>query len=444
MWSAVYNSGIPQILSKSVFRAPRAVNTGRRVWFTVFFVLIAISSYAADWSTAERQLAHKIAAVTGPGAVAITIENRSSLGRRDSDAVQNGLRESLERLGLHFVNADQAAATIAVTLSENASSYVWVARIRQSEADAAVVMVSVPGTTGFSTASDSMPLTLRKSLIWMQDSPILDVAVLEENTVPTRIAVLDAQRVTLYRWQGAKWQPEVLADITHANPWPRDMRGRLIPAKDHLLDAYLPGVVCHSTNSSPLAMSCHEADDPWPLVAAGLNTSSVFPSAGSNANPQAVAPLSAFFAPMRNFFTGVLTPPQGKVSVSRFYSAAPLPRGRYTLWMFGGVDGQIHMVDGITDHVARSNWGSDITSVKTACGAGWQVLAPTSGEGGSDSVRAYEFPDRDPVAVTSVIDFPGPLTTLWTEAKGDTAIAIAKDQETGNYEAFRVAVACNQ
>jgi hypothetical protein len=33
---------------------------------------------------------------------------------------------------------------------------------------------------------------------------------------------------------------------------------------------------------------------------------------------------------------------------------------------------------------------------------------------------------------------------LWTEAKGDTAIAVAKNHETGSYEAFRLAVACSQ
>jgi hypothetical protein len=61
-------------------------------------------------------------------------------------------------------------------------------------------------------------------------------------------------------------------------------------------------------------------------------------------------------------------------------------------------------------------------------------------------VRAYEFPDRDPVAVSAAMDFPGSgvVTTLWTEVKGDTAIAVVKNQETGNYEAFRLAVVCSQ
>ena len=102
------------------------------------------------------------------------------------------------------------------------------------------------------------------------------------------------------------------------------------------------------------------------------------------------------------------------------------------------------MIDGVSDQAAKLGWGSDVASVKTSCGAGWQVLATSSGDQGEDAVRAYEFPDRDPVVVSAPLDFPGAITAMWTEAKGDTAIAIAKNRETGSYEAFRLALACSQ
>ena len=102
------------------------------------------------------------------------------------------------------------------------------------------------------------------------------------------------------------------------------------------------------------------------------------------------------------------------------------------------------MVDGMSEQASRLEWGSDIASVRTACGAGWQVLAASSGDQPAKSVRAYEFPDRDPVAVSSAIDFPGEITALWTESKGDSAIAIVNNRETGSYEAYRLAVACGQ
>ena len=154
--------------------------------------------------------------------------------------------------------------------------------------------------------------------------------------------------------------------------------------------------------------------------------------------------MRAFFASTRNFFTGALTPGVGKyATVPKFYSAALLPREKYTLWLFAAVDGQTHMVDGVSDLTAKLGWGSDLASVKTACGAGWQVLSSSPG-GREDSVRAFEFPDRDPLAVSAALAFSGPITALWTEAKGDTAIAVARNPETGSYEAFRLAISCGQ
>ena len=85
---------------------------------------------------------------------------------------------------------------------------------------------------------------------------------------------------------------------------------------------------------------------------------------------------AAFFGSSRNFFTGTLSPPIGKLAtVPKFYSAAVLQREKYALWIFAAIDGQVHVVDGTSDRAARLNWGSDIASVRTSCGAGWQVLA---------------------------------------------------------------------
>jgi len=450
MRSAIYNSGIPNFIPRLVNRALLFVSRLRGAG-QVFLILIAVPPVAGavDLSGPELQLARKIVAVTGPGAVTLTVENRSSLARRENEAVQNGLRSALEGLGLHFVKEEQGAATVAITLSENPASYVWVAEIRQGAGEVSVVLVSAPRPEGLNAQHDSVPLSLRKIPLWTQDEPILDVAVLEEGAVPTHIAVLDPEKVSLYRTQGGKWQQEFALGIAHTRPWPRDLRGRLVMAKDHLLDVYLPGVICRSGPGTAITLNCRESDDPWPLTATG--SASVFPSAGpsagvTNALSANIQPTSAFFAPARNFFTGALTPALGKfTTVPKFYSAAALPREKYTLWLFAATDGQVHMVDGISDQVARLGWGSDLASVKTLCGAGWQVLATSSGDTG-DSVRAYEFPDRDPVAVSAAVDFSNgeSVTALWTEGQGDTAIAVMRNRETGTYAAVRLALACNQ
>jgi hypothetical protein len=456
MRRAVYNSGIPNTILSSVNRAFRTAPRLFVMQLSFFFFILAITVSAVDWSGPELQLARKIVAVTGPGAVFLTVENRSSLGKRETEVIQNGLRGALGGQGLRFVSSEQAAATVSISLSENASSYVWVAEIRRGAGEVAVVMVSVPRADGSPAMRDSVPLTLRKIPVFAQDDAILDIAVLEENSAPTHIAVLGADAVSFYRMQGGRWQQEQTLGIAHARPWPRDLRGRLIPAKDHLLDAYLPGVNCRVTAGSPLSLSCRESDDPWPLLSGPTSSGgsnggslSVFPSAGLGNGASTVVPqMSAFFASSRNFFTGALTPGMGKfTTVPKFYSAALLPREKYLLWLFATTDGQVHMVDGVSDQAVRFGWGSDLTSVKTACGAGWQVLATTSGGTSvdtEDAVRAYEFPDRDPVAVSEAVDLPGAVTALWTEAKGDTSIVVVRNRATGTYEAFRLALACSQ
>ncbi len=446
MRAAVYNSVIPKVILNTVKRASRLAFR-LRVPLCSFLLIpgLGICSLAADWSVPEQQLARKIVAVTGPGAVALTVENRSSLSKRESEIVSDGLHLALETLGLRFVKPEQAAATVAISLSENPNAYVWVAEIRLGD-KVSIEIVSAPHIGGVASTRDSVPLSIRKIPVWAQEERILDVLVLEESTTPTHIAVLGAEDVSLYRLQGGKWEREQVLAVAHARPWPRDLRGRLVPGKDHLLDAYLPGVICHSTNGTLLALNCTESDDPWPLVAgsAGGGVSANFPSFVASTLP-AIPQVGGFFASTRNFFTGALAPGVGKfATVPKFYSAAFLSRGKYVLWLFAAVDGQIHMVDGVSDQPARLNWGSDVASLRTACGAGWQVLGSSSGAPGSDSIRAYEFPDRDAVPVSAAVDLGATVTALWTEAKGDTAIAVARSSETGSYEAFRMAVGCNQ
>lgn len=461
---AVYNLAIPNTIPNPVSRAVRRIPSLRGVGLLCCVLAgLAMAAGAADWSGPERQLATKIVAVTGTGTITLTVENRSSLGKREGEIIQNGLRSALENAGVRFARSDRAssqpvssetatseATAVKISLSENSTSYVWVAEIRQGTGDPVVMMVSAPRPEGAMAAHESVPLSLHKIPLWTQEDAILDVAVLEESATPTRIAVLEPEKVAIYRLQAGKWQQEQSLGIVHARPWPRDLRGRVIPARDHLLDVYLPGVVCRG-GGSPLTLSCGESDDPWPLVPAALSggSFSVFPSSsfpGPESTAVNIPPMGAFYAPMRNFFTGVLTPGAGKfTTVPKFYSAALLPRDKYLLWLFAATDGHVHVVDGASDQAVRFDWGSDLASVKTSCGSGWQVLATSSEEAEGGWVRAFEFPDRDPVAVSSAVDFPGgSVTALWTEPKGDTAIAVVRNRETGNYDAFRLAMACSQ
>ena len=258
MRSAAYNLGIPNLSANPLCRVLPLAHILRAVAL-LSFLLPSVAARAADWNEPEQQLARKIVAVTGPGAVALTVENRSSLSKRDNEIIQNGLRAALEGVGMRFVTLEQAAATVAIFLSENSVSYVWVAQIHQGTGEAVVVMVSAPRARRFEHRPTSLCRSaLRKIPLWTQDDPILDVAVLEENGAPTHIAVLDAAKVALYRWQAGKWQQEQTFSIVHARPWPRDLRGRLIPAQRSFAGCLSSRRDLPQRCGTPLALNCRE------------------------------------------------------------------------------------------------------------------------------------------------------------------------------------------
>ncbi|MFZ0283661.1 MAG: hypothetical protein WAL32_00390 [Terriglobales bacterium] len=379
--------------------------------------------FASNWHTPETQLAQKIAAVTGPGAIALEVTNRSSMSSTESEEIRRGLSAELATLGIHFVSADQAAATVQVFLSENLQNYVWIAEIHAGNNESSVFVVTAPRTEPAPEEHPPAPLTIHKALLWTDSERILDIAL--PTGSPLIMIVLEPENIVLYAARGDQWQAQQTLAITHARPWPRDLRGRLILRKDHLFDVYLPGVLCQSTMTAPLALNCRESDDPWPLATE--------PSA-----------LNAFFTPSRNFFTGVLSPGVRKQTATvPFYSAAALPRDQYTLWIFSATDGQVHMLDGMNDQAAAKwGWGSDIAGVRSGCGLGWQVLAASPGGGSRDTVQAFEIADRQPVAASAPVEFDGSITALWTDHESASVIAIAQNSGTGRYEASRLSITC--
>jgi hypothetical protein len=416
MHNAVYNRHIRDV------PIPPRLHCLTSSLFVVLF-LLAGQAWADNWSGPEAQLAAKIVAITGPGTVALDFKNHSSLRQADVDEIRRGVLIQLATLGLRFVNAEQAAAIVQVFLSQDLRDYVWIAEIHPGANESSVVMISFIRPDTQPAGLEAAAMVVRKTLLWSQADRILDAAILDGT--PSHLVVLDSNGVTVYRMQDSRWQSEQFLAVAHSRPWPRDLRGRLVLRKDHLFDAYLPGIFCRSTSSARMAMACYESDDPWPI--------------GTDQHG-----LSAFFTPLRNFFTGVLVPGVGKQTTApAFYSAAALPRENYTLWLLASVNGPLHMLDGITDQTAgKLGWGSDIAGVHSGCGSGWQILATESGDNRSDTVRAFEFPDRDPIAVSQPADFGGPITALWAESSGNGAIAVSQNSETGRYEAFRLTITC--
>src|SRR5882724_5583683 len=396
-----YNQPIPQMDGRW--------SGGLRMGWLASFILVTaiLPSFlsASVIGEAARQLAHKITSVTGPGAVALDVANRSSLDDKAVREVRSALEAQLRTEGVRTANADESMGSVQVTLSESIREYVWAAEIVMGSDERGVVLTSAPRAQAAGVPSSTMPLALRKSFLLTQEQPILDAALVEMSGGP-RLLVLDAGQVAIYRQQGGRWEREASLAITHSRISPRDLRGRLLLRRDHLFDAYLPGTICRSSGGAPLTLVCNDSNDPWPLT---VDDSGV----------------RAFFAPARNFFTGALSPGIGKVSTApSFYWAAAMPRSGYTLWVLAAVDGSIHMLDGMTDQVIRgAKWGSQLATVRSSCGSGTQLLVSENGDPEQDSVRAFEIPDRDPVTASSPLEFDGPIVALWMEGSGNGTIA---------------------
>ena len=432
--NAVYNLRIAGMFTPSSFRLIRLV-------LILPILLQAATACGQNWAGAEEQFAAKIVAVTGPRTMTVEVSNRSSLGTTNADDIRRGLLTQLAALGARFVNAEQAAAAVRVSLSESLQNYVLVAEIRLHANEAsvvkpAVVIVSLP-RPGTPAVEPEAAMVLHKTPLWSQQERILDVSVIEPNPErnpqrdPARMLVLDSRGVAIYRLQDGRWQAEQSLVITHSRPWPRDLRGRLELRRDHLFDAYLPGVFCRSTATSTLAITCYEGDDAWPIGTNLFSLNASFTSSGISS---------------RNYFSGALLPGVGKqMTTAPFYSAAAIPRGQSILWLFAAVDGQVHLLDGATDQVmGKLGWGSDIASVRSGCGSGWQVLATGNGEGSNDTVRAFELPGREPIAASPALEIAGSITALWTEYGEASAVAVGRNSETGEYEAFRLTLTCGR
>jgi hypothetical protein len=420
-----YNQPIPHMRT----RASSGLRLGCLTSFLLATLFLPSPLCASGLGDTARQLAHKIAVASGPGAVSLQVTNRSSLDEKSVREVRSALEAQLQAEGVHATKAEQAIGTVDVVLSESLREYVWTAEIAIGSDETKLALVSLaraPTETQFTAA---LPIVLKTTLLYSQEQAMLDAALVE---MPggTRLIVLNNEMVAIHRHPGAnssgRWELETSLPVAHTRTSPRDLRGRLLLRRDHLFDVYLPGTFCRTNSSAQLTLACNDTDDPWPLS----------PDDGG---------VRAFFAASRNFFTGALSPGIGKVSnVPSFYSAAALPRSGYSLWAIAAVDGSLHLVDGMTDQIIRgAKWGSDLAAIHSSCGVGTQLLASESGDTEHDGLRAFEIPDRDPVAVSSAVEFDGRIVALWPDSSGNGAMAIVKRKDTGWYEAYRVSVTCS-
>jgi hypothetical protein len=404
------------------FRMPSRNQPGFFLASLAVLVALALTSRAAaqQWDAPARELAEKIMAhAQSRSSLSLTVKNLSSLPPARMAEVQHAIESELRRRGVGLVEADRAIDQARVTLSENTTGYLWIAEIGHDDSWE-VVMVPVPAPASAERAPAA--LTLRRTTLWSQPEPMLDVA----SAADGGLLVLGSDTLSLYRVQDRKWQVAGVAPLAHPRPWPRDLRGRLVLETSGSLRAYLPGVQCAGSIQPQLSVTCQASDDPWPL------------------SPE----VYAFFSGSRNFFTGAVKLARGGQAgdLGPFYSAAMFPQGERGFWIVAFTDGNAKLINAQGQvGTAFTSWGSDVAGVASDCGSGWQVLATRATDRTlPDALTAYEIVNREAVEAAPALEFAGPVTALWSVADGRSATAISHNLRTGDYEAFSVSAVCSR
>jgi hypothetical protein len=350
---------------------------------------------AEDLQSAAKELGRKTALAAGREPVAVNWRNLSSLGPAALSQARGSFEAALRESGARVTDA--AAIQVQLTLSENAAAYLLIEEFRRGE-ERQVWIASWKREGG---GAPGPAAALEKRLLWEQEEPILDVALLQEGLLVLTPAAL------------VRTTPRQTAPIPPRGSWPRDLRGRL-RLNSGAVQAELPGVSC-SGSIEPLTLSCKPSDEPWTLESGR-------------------ALLLASFAENRNYFDGrVVTQAGLRKNIEPFYTAASADG----MWIFTLLDGRVaYYDDGMAPAGIKGPWGSDIATSNARCGGAPVVLVSKAGEG-PDALQAYAILNRAPVAIGAPVEFAGPVTALWAPG-----IAVVRNGPL--YQAWSVSVTCAQ
>jgi hypothetical protein len=353
-----------------------------------------------------------------PSTISVSFQNISVLPPESQEAVQNSIFTAFRNAGARLVNPESAQARVEITFSEDWQGYLWIANVQQSSGSRVVMKKVVRAER--STNARAPMMTVRKTTVWQQELPILDFH-LDNQT----LALLGPDEVTVFINDSGQWRARYTLGIAHQQPWPRDLRGRLL-VNGSQITAFLPGTRCNGSISPP-GLDCRASDDPWPLDQSAI---------------------VAFYSSRRNFFSGLLAGPSAGASVVPFFSSAAWQTGDSRLWLFTGTDGRtrLYQYDLSAPAALFNGWGSNMAAVHSNCGSGWQALvsAPTDSVR-PDSIQAVEIIGREALPVSAAVELAGPVEVLWTSGRNsETVNGIVQSPATGKYEAFTLSVNCSR
>jgi hypothetical protein len=357
-----------------------------RAAFAFCFGLLTIAVLNAQPAPqVAAQLAARISALLPHRTISsLYLVNQSALPASEWSSFRSQLEIELKKAGVNVAAPASSEPIVRVTLADSSRGMLLVAEAGAGDSRQVAML---PWNPPVVQAEPRISLT--KKLRWTEPEPVLDLLLLNSGA---RMLVLSTDKVTLYNLSGSSWAPGATASLALPRPIPRDPRGRIQPAPDGFR-AYLPGATCSGVLQPYLKVTCAAGNETW---------------------PDGEAPdVQVRWVTDRNVL-------ESDAVHGPFYTVA---------------NGVFAMADG---HGAGPEaWGSDIAAVETTCGA---AVIATSTTTDRDNLRAYQntTPASDPLA------FSGPATALWTAETGGEATLVVHNLQTGEYEAYRLGLACNQ
>lgn len=411
----------------------------------LLFHCLAIAQTASPWARPAGELAGRIAEILGPASAHVTVRNLSTLPDDQVAIISRLLDDDLKASGVSISSGD-SANSIRITLSESTAGGLWVAEVAEGN-ETHVVMLPVAIAPADAPAAREK-ITLHRQVVARaselrpdQGSAGSVQPILAAAEIGSELAVLTPERVAIFASTPAGWTEREHADFPASHAFSRDPRGTLFVTQDgSAIHAFAPGVACSESLSSAAAasqsagagMHCESGDDPWPLTPGGSGPS-----------------IRAFYNPGRDYFTGVIVPGIG-VDLPPFYTSAVLQgRSSGAALLVAGIDGKVILAENgqLLPAGGTRDWGSDFAVLNSPCGGGAEVLASSSGEALNDSLRAYEIPAQEAVAVSDPLSLGGSAMAVSPAADGKSVLAIvrttADEGRRFDYEVDRVTATCN-
>ncbi len=427
--------------------APTQCDAPGTRWF-LCMALVLLSSTAAwaasPWDRPAGQLAEQVAALLGPGPAQLVVNNRSTLTPADVTGIRHLLEQDLRSHGIESSTAD-SANLIRVTLSENVRERLWVAEVVEGDRTH-VVMVHLDRSSPVAPLAEAS-LTLEKKRVWSSldtSTQTNQAPVLAALETQAGLIVLEQEEIVVLSKMATGWHEEkrfaldVNNDTRRSSS--RDSHGILTPTSDGSgFNAFTAGTECTGTYASTAvsnepyngwSVHCRASDDPWPVTV----------------EPIAV---KAFYNAARNYFTGIVTPGLG-VDLMPFYTLVALPNSTPIAGpsdppaiLVNSIEGKMLLVEGGRFKAVSGtrDWGSDFAAIHTGCGLGTQIVASGSGEAINDSLRAYDLPAQEAIAVSPPLEMGGTVTSIWTAPNGTSVWAVVH-KSNNEYEVDRVTALC--